>query len=101
MTTLQVTFTVSEFCLHTGVTEDELTEVVGLGVIEPCNNEADTWLFDEQALFYFNRARRLHRELAIDWPGIAVTLGLLDDIAQLRKENEQLRRQLERFTGGF
>lgn len=97
MTKLQITFTVTEFCLHTGVTEAELSEVVGLGVIEPRNPEAVDWLFDDGALVAFNRAQRLQRELALDWPGIAVTLTLLEEIEQLRKENSQLRHRLERF----
>lgn len=97
MAKLQITFTVTEFCLHTGVTEAELSEVVGLGVIEPRNPEATDWLFDDGALAAFNRAQRLQRELALDWPGIAVTLTLLEEIEQLRKENSQLRHRLERF----
>lgn len=97
MAKLQITFTVTEFCLHTGVTEAELSEVVGLGVIEPRNPEATDWLFDDGALAVFNRAQRLQRELALDWPGIAVTLTLLEEIEQLRKENSQLRHRLERF----
>ncbi|MEA7582869.1 chaperone-modulator protein CbpM, partial [Salmonella enterica subsp. enterica serovar Anatum] len=35
MANITVTFTITEFCLHTGVTEEELNEIVGLGVIEP------------------------------------------------------------------
>lgn len=34
MANITVTFTITEFCLHTGVTEEELNEIVGLGVIE-------------------------------------------------------------------
>lgn len=39
MVNVTVTFTITEFCLHTGVSEEELNEIVGLGVIEPCENE--------------------------------------------------------------
>lgn len=81
------------------VTETELVEVVGLGVIQPRDPNADNWLFDDGALAAFNRAQRLQRELALDldWPGIAVALTLLEEIDQLRKENNQLRHRLERF----
>lgn len=37
MANITVTFTITEFCLHTGVTEEELNEIVGLGVIEHYN----------------------------------------------------------------
>ncbi|TQI80994.1 chaperone modulatory protein CbpM [Serratia fonticola] len=97
MTKLQITLTITEFCLHTGVTEAELMEVVGLGVIQPRDPNADNWLFDDGALAVFNRAQRLQRELALDWPGIAVALTLLEEIDQLRKENSQLRHRLDRF----
>ncbi len=97
MANLQITLTFTEFCLHTGVTEAELVEVVGLGVIQPRNPNADNWLFDDGALAAFNRAQRLQRELALDWPGIAVALTLLEEIDQLRKENNQLRHRLGRF----
>lgn len=97
MAKVQITLTITEFCLHTGVTEAELMEVVGLGVIQPRDPQTAAWQFDERALMTFNRAQRLQRELALDWPGIAVALTLLDEIEQLRKENNQLRHRLERF----
>ena len=50
MANLKVTFTITEFCLHTGVTEEELTEIVGLGVIEPRNPATEEWIFDDRAL---------------------------------------------------
>lgn len=97
MAKLQITFTITEFCMSTGVTETELVEVVGLGVIQPRDLNAEDWLFDDGAVAAFNRAQRLQRELALDWPGIAVALTLLDEIEQLRRENSQLRHRLERF----
>ncbi|MFA8693008.1 chaperone-modulator protein CbpM, partial [Escherichia coli] len=39
MANITVTFTITEFCLHTGVTEEELNEIVGLGVIEPYEDD--------------------------------------------------------------
>ena len=37
-------------------------------------------------------------ELALDWPGIAVALTLMDDIAHLKQENRLLRQRLSRFV---
>ena len=34
MAKITVTFTITEFCLHTGLSEEELNEIVGLGMIE-------------------------------------------------------------------
>lgn len=45
MANITVTFTITEFCLHTGVTEEELNEIVGLGVIEPYEDDNADWQF--------------------------------------------------------
>ena len=74
MATVTVTFTITELCLRTGVSEEELTEIVGLGMIEPHQPQADTWLFDDSAVTIVHRAVRLRNELELDWPGIAVAL---------------------------
>jgi len=97
MANVTITFTVTEFCLHTGVTEEELNELVGLGVIEPYDDTAPGWQFDDRAAAVVQRALRLRRELALDWPGIAVALTLLEDNTRLRQENRLLRQRLSRF----
>lgn len=70
MANITVTFTITEFCLHTGVTEEELNEIVGLGVIEPYEDDNADWQFDDRAASVVQRALRLREELALDWPGI-------------------------------
>ena len=94
MANVTVTFTITEFCLYTGVSEEELHEVVGLGVIEPHEDET----FDDHALTVMRRAVRLRQELELDWPGIAVALTLLEENVQLRQENRLLRQRLSRFV---
>ena len=39
-------------------------------------------------------ALRLQRDLAIDLPGLAMSLDLLDEVRQLRQEVDRLTRQL-------
>lgn len=90
-------FTVTEFCLHTGVSEDDLVEIVGLGVIEPVEITAQEWVFDDTAMVLAHRALKLHKELALDWPGIAMALVLLEENERIRQDNLQLRQQLTRF----
>lgn len=97
MSTVTITFTVTEFCLHTGVSEEDLNEIVGLGVIEPCEDERSSWQFDDRAAIIVQHAMRLRRELALDWPGIAVVLTLLEENTQLRQENRRLQQRLSRF----
>ncbi|EOF8222920.1 chaperone modulator CbpM [Yersinia enterocolitica] len=98
MAEIEITYTVTELCQSTGIMQDELVEVVGLGVIMPLEPEATVWVFDVDALNNLKRARRLQHELDLDWSGVAMTLTLLERIEQLKKENDQLRRQLDRFV---
>lgn len=97
MANVTITFTITEFCLHTGVSAEELNEIVGLGVIEPREDETAHWQFDDHALAVVQRALRLRQELELDWPGIAVALTLLEENAHLRQENRLLRQRLSRF----
>ena len=69
MAKITVTFTITEFCLHTGLSEDELNEIVGLGMIEPRQPQRENWLFDDSAVTIVHRAVRLRKELELDWPG--------------------------------
>ncbi|RLM19021.1 chaperone-modulator protein CbpM [Brenneria alni] len=93
----EMTFTIVELCQSVDISQDELVEVVGLGVIVPLEPDKPRWIFDYHALHCLRRAQRLQAELDLDWSGIAMTLTLLDKIDALKKENDQLRRQLNRF----
>ncbi len=75
------------------MSEEELTEIVGLGMIEPHQPQADTGLFDDSAVTIVHRAVRLRNELELDWPGIAVALTLLDENARLTRENRLLQQR--------
>ncbi|CNE91831.1 chaperone modulator CbpM [Yersinia nurmii] len=98
MAEIQMTYTLTELCQTTGILRDELIEVVALGVIVPLDPGDSLWVFDAEALIYLQRARRLQNELDLDWHGVAMTLTLLEQVEQLKKENAQLRRQLDRFV---
>ncbi|MBJ3815164.1 chaperone modulator CbpM [Shimwellia pseudoproteus] len=97
MVSVTVTFTITEFCLHSGVTREDLVEIVGLGVVEPRNAPETEWIFDDLALSRVRRAQRLRQELELDWPGIAVALGLMEEINRLHKENRELHQRLAQF----
>ena len=91
-----VRLTVIEICQSVDISPEELTEVVGLGVITPV--EAGTsWIFDYHALRNLRRARRLQIELDLEWSGIAMALTLMEKVDRLEKENALLRRQLGRL----
>lgn len=91
-----VRYTVIEICRSVDISPEELTEVVGLGVITPAESEPQ-WVFDYYALRQLRRARRLQIELDLEWSGIAMALTLMEKVDRLEKENLLLRRQLERL----
>lgn len=67
MANVTVTFTITEFCLHTGISEEELNEIVGLGWLNRVRSEETTRVFDDHAAIVVQRAVRLRHELALDW----------------------------------
>ena len=91
------THTASEFCFYTGVSEEDLLEIVGLGVIEPQLTQTKHWIFAENDVVIVYRAACLRRELALDWSGIAIVLTLLENNRSLRNENIQLEQRLAKF----
>ncbi|CAI6161157.1 Chaperone-modulator protein [Escherichia coli] len=68
------------------------------GWLNRVRSQETTWVFDDHAAIVVQRAVRLRHELALDWPGIAVALTLMDDIAHLKQENRLLRQRLSRFV---
>lgn len=97
MTDVRVTLEVTEFCQYASISRDELFEVVALGIIAPQGDSDDEWRFEQSALAEIKRAQRLRRELELDWPGIALAVGLIDEIERLRAENRRLHQRLDRF----
>lgn len=95
--TLIIEFDSQEICRLCGLQGAYLVEIVEHGIVEPRGARPEDWRFDQAALHLLRRAARLHRELALDWAGVAVALDLMDELDQLRGENQRLRQRLARF----
>jgi MerR HTH family regulatory protein len=78
-----------EVCVHLGISGDILELCLRWEVIEPpqVSNEGVP-LFSESVVERIRRGVRLHRDLGINWPGVAVVLGLLDRMEALERERE-------------
>lgn len=87
----------SETCLQIGVARETIIEMIEQGIVEPIGTSPDEWCFSPAMLLLTKKAVRLHRDLDVDWPGIALALELLDKLDQLRAENRHLKRRLGRF----
>jgi len=88
----------SEVCLQTDVAEETVFKIVEQGIIEPIGATPDEWLFSPMMLVVTKKAVRLHRDLKVDWAGIALAIELLDEVEQLREKNRYLQRRLSRFV---
>ncbi|WP_232787502.1 chaperone modulator CbpM [Spongiibacter nanhainus] len=92
----QISF--EQFCTLTDLSGELVIEIVNLGIVEPPGQRPQEWLFDSEMLCLVRRAERLHRQLEINWPGVALAMDLLDQLERSREENRVLRSQLQRLV---
>ena len=90
-------FSFEELCYATQTPSQTIIEIINYGIVEPEGSDPETWLFNTQMISVTKKACRLHRDLEIDWSGIALAISLLDELDQLRDENQRLRNRLKRF----
>ena len=93
------TFTLREFCERGECHAEFVIKLVSYGVIAPVeeNRDARHWAFDMQALARLRKAQRLQRDLKINLPGLAMSLDLLDEVRDMRREVDRLHRLLDQF----
>lgn len=94
MNTAPFTLRVRDLCACVSLKEREIRELVANGVIAPLDHEAAEWEFDPAVRAVVARAVLLHRDLQLDWHGVAMALHLLHEIEGLRAENTRLRQRL-------
>jgi chaperone modulatory protein CbpM len=78
------TYSLLQVCTICGVQTERVVELVSFGIIEPDGAQPDIWKFSESAVQRAKKALRLHRDLGLDYQGLALTLELLDEIDRLR-----------------
>lgn len=88
----------SEVCLQAGVAENVVVEIIEQGIVEPLGASPGEWLFSPAMLILTKKAVRLHRDLDVNWPGIALAIELLSEVEQLREQNRYLQSRLSRFV---
>ena len=95
------TFSLRELCEHGNVHAEYVIKLVNYGIITPVREvEVREWLFDVAALARLRKAQRLQRDLRVDLPGLALSLELLDDVQELRREVNRLNHQIQQLLGG-
>ena len=90
-----------EFCHCTNIKAEHMLQLVEYEIAKPiAGDQQDEWQFNISTGPLANKAIRLHCELDINWDDIKLFLNLLDEIELLKIENNQLKRQLNRFLLG-
>jgi chaperone modulatory protein CbpM len=80
----QYIFSVTALCRATGARADELSALVGEGVLHPIGGPDDALQFADQALPRTLTALRLARDFDLAPAGVALVMDLLDEIERLR-----------------
>lgn len=80
----RTTVTFEELCLACRVDADWVGQLIDEGVIEPIGAAQREWHFASASIVRVAKAKRLHRDLSINAPGLALALDLLDQIEELR-----------------
>lgn len=95
------TFTLREVCERGDCHAEFVIKLVNYGVIAPVEEtpEERQWRFDLQTLARLRKAQRLQRDLKMNLPGLAMSLELLDEVQEMRREVDRLNRQLRHFLG--
>lgn len=93
------TFSLYEICERGECHAEYVIKLVNYGVIAPVEEgpEVRQWQFDLEALARLRKALRLQRDLKINLPGLAMSLELLDEIQDMRRELDRLNQQLRQF----
>ena len=98
--TLIVQLDMRTLCQEADLTADCVIEIVEHGIVEPSGRTPEEWVFDDRAPVTLKRAVKLHDQLELEWEGVALALELLEEVQQLRSENNMLRQRLGRFVQG-
>ncbi len=94
-------FTLREVCERGGCHAEFVIRLVDYGIVSPLAEapEARQWQFDVAALSRLRKAMRLQRDLNINLPGLAMSLELLDEVEEMRRQLARLNDRLRQLTG--
>ena len=88
--------TLEELADLSGLTEDELRELVEYGAIAPLDPAAARWRFTGRCVVTMRTARRLRSDFELEPHGVSLVISLLDRIGELEAELGRLRARLPR-----
>lgn len=85
----QVSF--SQLLVLSGLSEDDLRELVDHGALAPVDPNASAWMFTSQCVVVARKACRLSRDFELDAHAVAIVLGFVERIDALERELHAVR----------
>jgi chaperone modulatory protein CbpM len=76
-----------------GLSIEEITELVEYGVFQPQGGRPHEWRFAARCIAVGRRAHRLRSDFELSTSGLALTLSLLERIEELEREMRALQAQ--------
>lgn len=86
------TFSFVEVCQKYHIPKELLREMIEQGFFDIQSSAEEQLSLDQQALRRMEAAFRLHRDLGINLPGVALALDLLEELEKMRSELDILRK---------
>jgi chaperone modulatory protein CbpM len=90
----QLEIALEDLARASGLSPDEIVELVEFGVFEPRGPAPGQWRFSAQHIVVARRARRLRADFDLNLPGVMLALTYLERIEALERELHHLRCQL-------
>lgn len=86
--------TLIELSQTSGLSGEEISELVELGIFTARQAESEEWIFEAAAVSIARRAGRLRRDFDLNAPGIALALAYLEKIEALEARLKELECQI-------
>jgi chaperone modulatory protein CbpM len=80
-----VELSLQELCAACRASEELIVEIVAEGIVEPLGADRAQWRFSGLAVTRVQRVIRLQQEFAVNLPGAALALELLEEVERLRR----------------
>lgn len=87
-----VTFSYIEVCQRFHIPKELLAQMLEEGLFASPSTELEQVHIDPTALRRIETAYRLHRDLDINLPGVALALELLEEMEKMHRELDVLRK---------
>lgn len=85
-------FSFQEVCERYHIPKELLAEMIEYGLFSPQSAPVEQYYLSPRDLKRLESAFRLHRDLEVNLPGVALALDLLEQLEEMRSELEIMRK---------